>query len=157
MLITASAHAQSLSQQVISTAGSFSSSGGFSLSATTGETVTETFSGNANYLLSQGFQQSFDFVTKIEGVQHEDQLVLFPNPCDHYFFAQVPVRILSQEFDLQVFDGNGKIIINQHFQGNFSNEIFFNMSNEAPGIYFLELRCPSLKLISNCKFIKMNY
>ena len=57
-LISFYASAQSLSPQVIASAGGYASSGGVSLSWTLGETFTTTLQ-NGNNILTQGFQQPF--------------------------------------------------------------------------------------------------
>ncbi|UCG28339.1 MAG: hypothetical protein JSV24_02975, partial [Bacteroidales bacterium] len=51
-------YAQQLSPTVVSSGGSYSSAGGYSISATIGEIAVTTLQ-SGNYTLTQGFQQPF--------------------------------------------------------------------------------------------------
>ena len=72
--------AQSLSPTVIASYGKWSNNGGYTLSATSGEMMIQTFTGGSS-ILTQGFQQPDD---RNVGVQelNEDELTIkiFPNP-----------------------------------------------------------------------------
>ena len=78
-------YAQTLSPEVISTAGDFFEvSGVGSLSWTLGEPVVETFTGqSADVILTQGFQQPEDFGVGITEVFNTGNMSfsLYPNPA----------------------------------------------------------------------------
>ena len=80
LLFSVIASAQSLAPSVIASYGKWSNNGGFTLSATSGEMMIQTFTGGTN-ILTQGFQQPDD---KDVGIQQltEDGLTIniFPNP-----------------------------------------------------------------------------
>ena len=86
MLIATQDHtAQQLTPFVISTSGGFSSNGSGMLSFTTGEmSAVETYS-SSSHILTQGFQQAWDFSTAINehpltGFSFE----IYPNPTGGY-------------------------------------------------------------------------
>jgi len=68
-------------QSLLSPSGGYFETGGYSISWSVGETVTETFSGNT-YTLSQGFQQSkLEPVGIIEPKNPFNSVIeVFPNP-----------------------------------------------------------------------------
>ncbi|MEO5906918.1 MAG: T9SS type A sorting domain-containing protein [Saprospiraceae bacterium] len=78
--------AQQLTPFVVSTAGGFSSNGSGMLSFTAGEmSAVETYTASSN-ILTQGFQQAWDFSTAI----HDNPLTgfffeVYPNPSTGYF------------------------------------------------------------------------
>ena len=84
LLFSAFASAQSLAPSVIASYGKWSNNGGFTLSATSGEMMIQTFTGGTN-ILTQGFQQPDD---KDVGIQQlvEDGLTIsiFPNPTNDF-------------------------------------------------------------------------
>lgn len=146
--------AQSLSQQVIASTGSFSQSSGFSLSSTTGEAIVQTLGAVNDILLTQGFQQSFDFTTTIDGKILTQQFYLFPNPCDQQISIKVPEIFQNKSLQIALFDITGKLIQTVEFEHSFQNEFTFNMSKQAMGLYVIQLNCPELSIYTHVKFLK---
>ncbi|MEI7801489.1 MAG: T9SS type A sorting domain-containing protein [Bacteroidota bacterium] len=72
--------AQSLSPTVIASYGKWSDNGGFTLSATSGEMMVQTFTSAANFL-TQGFQQPEKLVDGIQQLNEDGlNISIFPNP-----------------------------------------------------------------------------
>jgi len=81
---------QSISSEVVATAGDLNESRGYSLSWTIGESVTETFQ-NDNYLITQGFQQSYFYqITEVADseIVKGYNISIFPNPATEFFYIK---------------------------------------------------------------------
>lgn len=72
--------AQSISPSVIASWGNYSNNGGYSLSATSGEMMTQTFIAGSN-ILTQGFQQPDDKDVSVQQLVDDGLIIkIFPNP-----------------------------------------------------------------------------
>ena len=80
-------NAQTNSPFVIASMGDFFSGSNFSNSSTVAEmTMVETFT-NSNFILTQGFQQTYDIPTSAPSLieNGNDALTVFPNPTTGFF------------------------------------------------------------------------
>lgn len=115
-------------QEVIATAGDFQQAGGYSLSWTLGECVTETVSGSAN-TLTQGFQQPWVIVTQITENNVESEIRVFPNPVDEILH----ISSNCSNMKLMLFDATGKLILEETTAEN----TFVSMAELNAGVYIL--------------------
>jgi hypothetical protein len=132
---------QLLAPTVISSSGGFYSNTSGMLSFTTGElAATETYT-KPNSILTQGFQQPWDFGTYI--VEHpvaNFSYGFYPNPTDGYFFV-----LTDSELDLQVSLAILDIVGREIFRHDYHQESKINVHpvdiTFAPeGTYILSLR-----------------
>jgi len=72
--------AQSLSPEVIGSAGDYFTAAGGSIAFTVGEPMTETFSSSGN-ILTQGFHQPWPVVTGVTTVTGQMNVTVYPNPA----------------------------------------------------------------------------
>lgn len=132
--------AQQLTPFVISSTGGFHSNPSGMLSYTTGEmTSIETFTSPAN-ILTQGFQQVWDFGTYIN--EHPDinfSFGIHPNPTDG-IFKLITESPLSENVSVRILDVLGREIYKTAFyhQNNIHIE-YFDLSTAVQGIYFITL------------------
>lgn len=132
---------QTLERQVISSAGSFSTAGGISLSATVGEVaVTTLISGSV--VLTQGFQQPNP--EDLTAVPEEQKINLtykiYPNPTSDKLVVELTVD-KPAELIIQVYDMSGKdvILITKTIKVTGSVNELVDMSTLATGNYLVKL------------------
>jgi hypothetical protein len=84
-------------QSLLSTAGGYFQTTGYSLSWSLGETVTETWATD-NHILTQGFQQSMLEPVGVTEPKNPNELgiVVFPNPTQGLVYVQVSPEQLTQ-------------------------------------------------------------
>jgi hypothetical protein len=149
-----SLNAQNLNQQVIATTGSYISTSGYSLSYTVGEPAVQSLISTDGYLLTQGFQQSFDIVTAVGEISHSNQLLVYPNPCDQLLSIKLPDKVRNHKFQISIFDISGKKIQEQEYSQFMGSEVLLNLNFQAVGVYFLSFSCQELNLYKRSKFLK---
>ena len=102
------AMSQTLERQVISSAGSFSTAGGITLSSTVGEVaVTTMIAGTV--VLTQGFQQPNpeDFTAVPDEQKINLNYKIYPNPTSDQLVVEFTAD-KPTELSIQLFDLNGK-------------------------------------------------
>jgi hypothetical protein len=153
--------AQSLTPTVISTSGAFYSNGTGMLSTTIGELAAVTTLTGGSNILTQGFQQPWDFNVSIPEI-HENGLALdvFPNPSSGQFTIALNTEVDSR-VSMKVLDVLGKIVYFEnvaHSSGYSSYDI--SLRNVAEGMYLLEVvnvEVSSGKTTKNIKKINLVY
>lgn len=134
------AFCQSITPDVISSAGDFfqPNVNGPSLSWTLGETVSETFTdaGNNN-ILTQGFQQSNYDIVAIETFEDNLNISLYPNPTSHFLNLEWEISG-SSDIIIELFDINGKLLINKTFIENIAKKQI-NISEYPSATYLLKV------------------
>ncbi|NGX83694.1 T9SS type A sorting domain-containing protein [Aequorivita sp. KMM 9714] len=152
-LITLSfSQAQSLSQDVMSSAGATISGASNSLSFTAGEAVIGDISNGES--LGQGF-----WLGAIEGVvlSNEDftldvHTTVYPNPVTDYL--NISFKDMEGEtFDISIFDLNGRLVYNNVLMDSTSNETL-NFSGYSSGLYILNIEQRVTKKSKSFKIIK---
>ena len=136
ILFTSLAIAQSLTPQVVSSSGGFFSNTSGMLSFTIGEmTAIETFTSASN-ILTQGFQQPWDFSTSLpEYIDQDLSFAIYPNPSDGNFNVVTGAEA-DDKIILKITDMLGKEIFRREFfQQNSLNIIPLNLYDMATGIY----------------------
>ena len=132
--------AQSLSPSVISSSGAFFQNSNAMLSSTIGEmTMVETFSAGGS-ILTQGFQQPFDFPVGIPQHSANHSLEIFPNPSLGDITVFLP-DLTGDEIAVQVFDAIGKLVFRKVFHMNSpANRIHLSLNNLIDGMYVFEIK-----------------
>lgn len=140
--------AQSLSPTVISTAGHFSSAGGYSLSGTIGELAITTLDPGGSYILTQGFQQPFDIgVTPgFEDLGLDWSVNAYPNPVSDFLNIRFNIENPA-DFTIELLDITGKKIWIRNLPGLTPKEVIsVNLSGYTEGVYLLRITTPDQRL-----------
>ncbi len=122
--------AQSIERQVIGATGSYNEQSWGSLSATTGETVTETgISGNL--IITQGFQQPLlsDTTMRVADI-FPDDIQIYPNPTGGHLYISTTYSIDG----IKVFDGKGRLVIDNNSSGRS-----LDMGHLERGVYLVRV------------------
>jgi hypothetical protein len=155
-LITPLIHmAQSLTPFVISTSGGSYSNASGQLSFTTGEmSMVKTFTAGGS-ILTQGFQQSFDFGVYVNDIEDSGFLFnTFPNPNNGKFTLYINSKSSTSTL-LSIFDAIGKEILRKELEVDAGSQIFqIQLPSFSEGIYFLELLTDQNKLSRRIQIIQ---
>jgi len=147
--------AQSLSPQVIASSGGLYTNPSGMLSFTTGEmTAVETYT-SPTIILTQGFQQTWDFGTYI--TEHPNQhfsFGIYPNPSGGNFKLVTEAEV-NEHVTVKILDVLGKEILRTAFyhQGKINVQPF-DLSHAAQGIYLIALTVKENNSSSENNFIK---
>ncbi len=126
--------AQSISPQVVSSAGNHFSNGTHQISFTLGEPVIATQS-NSGTTLTQGFHQSKLSVISIAELVSESGIKVYPNPVVQNL--NIETTNLGNDVWLNLYSTNGKLVLQKKMSGS---EESLNMETLAEGTYFLSLK-----------------
>jgi len=149
------AQAQSLSPQVIASAGDYFDNGTVSLSWTLGEPVIETYT-SANLILTQGFQQPELLTVGIGSVKKDDLFAnLYPNPT----FKTIKLDLKysnSSTLIVQLLNTLGQIIKTENFDvvKNQINNYQLDLDGLSAGMYQIRLT-DNGKLVETYKIQKL--
>ncbi|MAT54283.1 MAG: hypothetical protein CMN32_07350 [Saprospirales bacterium] len=142
---------QSLSPQVVATAGDHSySADSVQVSWTIGELVTETL-GQDSTILTQGFHQTYLTVTAVEDLASDIRVEVFPNPTAgqvnvHFQDVTVPLH-------MTLSDESGRTLMKQKASiQEVSNQ--FNLARLADGVYYLYISTGDRQTIKTFKIVK---
>lgn len=141
------ANAQTVSPNVFSSAGAFSTSSTNSLSYTIGEPMITTLS-SSSVILTQGFQQpsllNVDAVNYINGEKYD--IVVYPNPTEGLINVSVKA-INGKNISLRVFDVLGRdIYATANVLSNGEYFTVLDFASFAQGIYFLSVYSEGQKI-----------
>ncbi len=128
-----------MKQDVISSAGGYSSSGSMSLSWTLGETIVQTFS-SGDLILTHGFIQpdtAIKIITEIEDLDVLVNLKLFPNPSSEILNIQFE-SFSEGEVILVIVDSQGRLIKRDVIVPPMTLKQI-NMQDIPAGTYYLRL------------------
>ncbi len=150
--------AQSLSPTVIASWGKFTTTGGYSLSQTAGETMIETFS-SANNFLTQGFQQPEEKDVAVQELSENGlNIKIYPNPT----MNEITVQLESNDgksYSAVLYDVLGRLL---QVPGTMNNsgtqqEQTFDMTLLAAATYFVCISDDKGQIIHSFKVQKINY
>jgi hypothetical protein len=143
---------QSLSPFVTSTSGSFYSNNAGMLSSTIGElTLTETFTGT-NTILTQGFQQVFDFGVSVNEVNLSPAIMVYPNPTSGILVIEFSEKYT--DIEINVYDLTGRVVYNRYYDEAVNNSLQITINHLQDGLYFLQLNTPQGRHIKKIDLIK---
>ena len=135
----------SLSPVVVSSGGSYSSSGGYSLSATVGEIAVTTLE-SGSYILTQGFQQSYDIGVGIRESGLDWSINAWPNPVSDFLTIQFRVRE-PMDLNVEIMDITGrKYLIRELYNISRDEIVTFNLSGYRKGIYLVRVYTPDQRV-----------
>lgn len=142
-------HAQSVTPEVIATAGQQYQNGALQLEWTLGEVITESQS-NGNETLTQGFHQPEMKVTGLEDFHTGLELSVFPNPSTGILHVAFDAQPRALHFALN--DATGQTLIRRQATQGFELDLF----SLAPGSYFLSVRSHNGTLYKTYQILKTN-
>lgn len=156
LLLFFAANAQSISRDVIASAGDYYTSSVGSLSWTLGETVIETVeNGSINVILTQGFQQPDELTVGIRQIPVSNVFVsLYPNPTIQSIRMDVKYDKNSR-IQIELVDMLGRILNSDNLdvlKGQVSN-YQLDVSALASGMYMFRLTSNG-NLLNSYKFQK---
>lgn len=141
--------AQSISPQVVATAGDYYSAGGVQLSWTTGESMIDTYIAGSN-MLTQGFHQTQLTVTGIDQQNPTDlDVSIYPNPTSEQLVISIPKN--ESMLTMELFDLNGKLVLSEQISGI---KTLVDLSSYASAFYMLRLRSEAINYSSTYKIQK---
>ncbi len=142
------AKSQTVSPELISSAGDNFSNSNYQLEWSIGEIQTETYSNTEN-VLTQGFHQNSYIVTTVEDLRADFKISVYPNPTADFISLNVQ-NLEFENMQYTITDLTGRLLQN----GNITNDIEqFNFSNYAVGTYFISVQQNS-QLVKTFKIIK---
>ena len=131
-------NAQSISPQVVATAGNYATNGGYSVSWTIGEPVIATAT-NSGTTLTQGFQQpTYNVLSITNGKIEGFEVNVYPNPATDFIVVDWTTDEKNMLY-ITLYDMTGKLISEQSFSAA-EDKASVNMSNLASAQYLLEVR-----------------
>jgi len=132
-----SASAQSISPEVIASAGQHFENGSSQLSWTLGEIAIETYAASGN-IITQGFHQTQLTVTTVEETSSPSiDVSVFPNPTSQLLNIRVSENHPSLLISL--FDMHGKLIMDAKM-GSSEKQVQLNVSQLAMANYILRIK-----------------
>lgn len=129
--------AQSLSPQVVSSAGDFFSNASGSVSWTLGEPMGETYSQTSN-ILTQGFQQPDDFGTDVIG-DDPVNAEIYPNPTADVVNLQFGTDVNGQ-YLIEIYNTLGQQLRSVTYTASPSSQTAVSLADYSDGIYFITVR-----------------
>ena len=147
LLLSFVGYSQSISKQVIGTAGKTQTNSNLKVSWTTGEPVVCLMTAGGNQL-GNGYYPAMD----IQALNIEDNLIdfqikVYPNPTSQFLYVTHP-EISS--FFIHIVDLNGKLM----YSGTINKEEPLDISNYSTGIYVVTIENKESNKKNNYKIIK---
>jgi len=142
---------QTLTPEVIATAGDYFTSTNNNLSWTLGESVIETYS-STNNILTQGFQQSSYTITSVgENMNSVSSVFVYPNPASNF------INICTESTEMKIMKVDlltiaGKSVHSETFQ----NKLQLDLSGYSNGLYFIRVFDDNNNSVKTFKLLKTN-
>lgn len=158
VLFTFNLNAQQLSRSVVTAAGDYSSNGGYSLSSTIGEVITETYrTADSSRYLTQGFQQWDDEQVFVKQINTGLDLNIFPNPTSNYINIRMSAE-LAGTVELQLYDMIGNTLNIMKSANYLQGRVVYtyNISALPAGIYLLRAIDKTGEALQAYQIIKTN-
>ena len=147
LLVSSSIFAQSISKQVISTAGKTQTNSDLKVSWTTGEPVVGLMTAGGNQL-GNGYYPAMDLqALSVEDNTLEAQITVYPNPTSQMLYVSHPE---INSFGIQIVDLNGK----QVYSGTISKDQPLDVSNYSQGMYLITIENKEANKKNTYKIIK---
>ncbi len=147
LLVTTLGYSQSISKQVIGTAGKTQTNNNLKLSWTAGEPVVGLMSAGGNQL-GNGYYPAMDIqALSIDEATLNVQIKVYPNPTSQSLYVSHPSY---NSFSIQIVDMNGK----QIHTGTIEKEIPLDVSNYTQGMYMVTIENTATNKKNTYKIIK---
>ncbi len=145
--------AQSLTPEVIATAGDHFANGNAQMSWTLGEPVIETYSTGAAQL-TQGFHQTKLTIVAVDDLSAAFQVRVYPNPSSGW--VSIEAQSDAPAFGVALSDVQGRVLLSQAATASLGLPRTLDLSGYAPGMYLLHLRSQDGQNIQTFKIVKHN-
>ena len=146
-LITSFSYSQTISKQVIGTAGKTQSNSNLKVSWTTGEPVVGLMTAGGNQL-GNGYYPALDLqALSVEDNVLDVQLRVYPNPTSQSLYVSHPD---VNSFGISIVELNGK----QLYSGTINKEEPLDVSNYTQGMYLVTLENKETNKKNTYKIIK---
>ncbi len=146
-LITSFSYSQTISKQVIGTAGKTQSNSNLKVSWTAGEPVIGLMTAGGNQL-GNGYYPALDLqALSVEDNVLDVQLRIYPNPTSQSLNVSHPDM---NSFGISIVDLNGK----QLYQGTINKDEPLDISNYTQGMYLVTLENKETQKKNTYKLIK---
>lgn len=123
---------------IIASGGGYGETETMGISWTLGELATSTLTGG-DMILTQGFQQPFDFGTGISTKEMNWEITAYPNPVKDELFVRFDIE-RTREFWIEIQDVTGReISLEQHKEVFPGDVVQLNTSSFTYGVYFLKV------------------
>ena len=147
LLITTIGYSQSISKQVIGTAGKTQSNSNLKVSWTAGEPVVGLMTAGGNQL-GNGYYPALDLqALSVDDNLLDVQLRIYPNPTSQSLYVSHPEL---NSFGINIVDLNGK----QLFKGPINKEEPLDVSNYTQGMYMVTIENTTSNKKNTYKIIK---
>lgn len=147
LLITTYSYSQTISKQVIGTAGSTQTNSNLKVSWTAGEPVVGLMTAGGNQL-GNGYYPALNLqALSVEDNTMDVQLRVYPNPTSQSLYVSHPEL---NSFGIQIVDLNGK----QVYSGTISKEQPLDVSNYSQGMYLVTIKNKVTNQKNTYKIIK---
>ena len=143
--------AQSVTPEVIASAGDHFQNSSVQLSWTLGEVMIDTYDNGTN-ILTQGFHQTELTVTSIEETLSDVRMNLFPNPTSEYLNIELGNN--EKDINLQLYDMSGKLI-HQDVINAYDTKYVLPMQSVATGKYLVQMQSEDGKLNTTHQVVKL--
>jgi hypothetical protein len=144
--------AAQVKQEVIATAGGYSSVAGFSISWTLGETIIPNYKASDNSIqLTHGFQYSLIPTAVEENIETPVKVTVYPNPASENIKISFEEPV-DGEIDLLMINSLGKPVKTDVIEA-MTVEKMLNLQDLPSGIYYLKLT--KGKLVNVYKVVKL--
>ena len=146
-MVSSVGYSQSISKQVIGSAGKTQSNSNLKVSWTAGEPVVGLMSAGGHQL-GNGYYPALNLqVLKIEDNALDLQVKVYPNPTSQMLYVSHPEL---NSFQIQITDLNGK----QVYIGTIEKEIPLDVSNYNQGMYLITIENKESNKKNTYKIIK---
>ncbi len=147
LLVSTLSFSQSISKQVIGTAGKTQTNSNLKVSWTTGETVVGLMTAGGNQL-GNGYYPAMDIqALSIDDVSLNVEIKVYPNPTSQSLYVTHPEY---NSFSIQIADINGK----QIYSGTIEKEVPLDVSSYSQGIYLVTIEDTTNHKKNTYKIIK---
>ncbi len=155
LLVGTLARAQMLTPQVVSSGGSYVSSGAGSLSQNFGEMVVQTLTAGSS-ILTQGFEQPYPEQTV--GINDPNDpgmsIKLYPNPASDYVSVSI-VSEKSGDYLFTIVDVAGRQVSASLLAASAIGSVHtIDVTNLASGLYFMVIESTDKKFLKTIRFNK---
>ena len=147
LLASTTCFSQTISKQVIGTAGKTQTNSNLKVSWTTGEPVVGLMTAGGNQL-GNGYYPAMDIqALSIDDLALNVEIMLYPNPTSQSLYVSHPEL---NSFGIQIVDLNGK----QVYAGTIEKEVPLDVSSYTQGMYLVTIEDTTNHKKNTYKIIK---